>query len=86
MDDAIVRRRFDWMETTPSFAIVSAIAAIENVDPTDLPQVLGTPLYTYVDPEALDTLVTDDRHVALEVAVGDYRIRIDGDELRITDG
>lgn len=85
MDDVILRRRIDWTKTPPSIAIVKAIAAIENVDPIDLPAVSDVTLYAHVNPDALDTIVADDRHAVVSFPVGDYLIRIDGTELTIAD-
>ncbi|OLZ41499.1 hypothetical protein A6E15_11105 [Natrinema saccharevitans] len=82
MDDVTVRREFDWSETPPSIAIVVTIAEIENVDPIDLPTTVGTTLYSYVDPGALDALVDGER-VAVSFSMAGYRVRIDGTELTV---
>jgi hypothetical protein len=75
----------DWTKTPPSIAIVSAIAAIENVDPMDLPATSDVTLYTHVNPDALDTIAADERRAIVSFPVGDYLIRIDGSELTIAD-
>lgn len=48
-------------DTPPSIAIVQAIAALENVEPTDFQPALGIRLADQIDPEALDQLVTTTR-------------------------
>ncbi|NUB91121.1 hypothetical protein HT576_08815 [Haloterrigena sp. SYSU A121-1] len=42
-------------EKTPMYAVVSAVAEAEGIDPVNLP-----PLYNVVDPEALNALFTSD--------------------------
>ncbi|SEO61310.1 hypothetical protein SAMN05216388_101580 [Halorientalis persicus] len=69
-------------------AVVTAVARIEGVDPVDLSE----PVFAFVDPDALDTLVTSspaESNLSVtfeawghEIAIGgDGTIRIDG-ELR----
>lgn len=43
----------------PSIAIVKSIAIIEDRDPIDPPVDIGITLHEYIDPEALDQLVSD---------------------------
>ncbi|WP_255171742.1 HalOD1 output domain-containing protein [Natrononativus amylolyticus] len=78
-----VQSQYDWTRTSPSLAIVDAIAALENRAATDLPTALGVTLYDCVDPEALDTLVTASDEITLSFTVATYHVQIDGDELRI---
>lgn len=40
----------------PSRAVIEAVAAAEGVDPTDIEPPQYEPLYTVIDPEALDEL------------------------------
>lgn len=84
-DTTIVRRDHDWAATAPSTAIVEAIAAAEGVDSVALATDEDTPLYEYVDPDALNALVTDQRAngVTLTVTIGGYSVRIAGTELTI---
>lgn len=67
-------------ETTPaSIATVYAISAALDTDPIDCTTELGFTLYDYVDPEALDTLVTQteqDNAVTVELSVNEYLLRI----------
>lgn len=60
---------FDFAETPPSIAVVSAIADLENVQPSDLDFVL----HDHVDGDALDRLVADERDGSLEITC-----RVDG--------
>ncbi|QLG48269.1 HalOD1 output domain-containing protein [Natrinema halophilum] len=83
MGDELFCGRYVWSSTTPTVAIVNAIAGIENVDPTDLPVTLNTALYDHIDPEALDTLVTTSNDPKLSFAIDEYRIEIDGNQLFI---
>lgn len=77
----MIQHRFDWSSTSPSSAIIDAIAAIENVNPMDLDFVL----YRHIDPTALDTLVGTDERVAVSFSLEDYLISIDGNNLTVRD-
>ncbi|MDJ1433169.1 HalOD1 output domain-containing protein [Halostagnicola sp. A-GB9-2] len=65
-------------------ATLTALGTLEEVDPVELSDVLGTTLYDHVDPEALDTLVVGEERVNPSFLIDDYRVRIDGEELTIT--
>lgn len=82
--ETLFRRTYDWSVTAASTATIAALATLEEVDPVELSDVFGTPLYDHVDPEALDTLVAGEGHVTLSFLIDDYRVRIDGEELTIT--
>ena len=62
--------------------MIAAIAVLENVNPMDLEVVL----HDYIDPTALDALVSNEKPVALSFPFGDYRIRIDGNVLAVRGG
>ncbi|QLG27156.1 hypothetical protein HUG10_06180 [Halorarum halophilum] len=66
----------------PSIAVIEAIAAVENVEPDDLAFGGGLPLSEYIDPDALDSLVTHD-DVTISFTVAEYRIRIDGSHVGV---
>lgn len=60
----IVLNTGEWVrdtENTPVYAVVSAVAEVENTDPVELP-----PLYDAIDPEALNDLFTSRPDSALE--------------------
>lgn len=59
-------------DVAPSIAIVKAIAGIEDVDPADSQSELGFQLYDYVDPTALDRIISGDD--GNETATIDFRI------------
>ncbi|WP_049954731.1 HalOD1 output domain-containing protein [Halostagnicola larsenii] len=82
--EPLFRRTYDWSVTAASMATLTALGTLEEVDPVELPDVLGTTLYDHIDPEALDTLVTAEERVTLSFLIYDYRVRIDGEELAIT--
>lgn len=52
----VLRIRYDWSSTSPSTAVIEAVAFAKNQDPTGL-----EPLHEYVDFDALDTLVDSGR-------------------------
>lgn len=76
-----VHGQYDWSTSRPSIAVINAIAALENVDPTDLSVIL----HNHIDPEALDALVATDSHITISFTLNEYRVKIDGDKLVITD-
>ncbi|GAB7021010.1 hypothetical protein JCM18750_38720 [Halostagnicola bangensis] len=82
--ELLFRRTYDWSATVASMATLTALGTLEEVDPVELSDVLGTTLYDHVDPEALDTLVAGEKRVNLSFLIDDYRVRIDGEELTIT--
>jgi len=83
-DTAPVRSRYDRSRTSPSRAVVDALAAIEGVDPVALGHEREFTLYNYVDPGALDAILDGDG-VTVTVDVGGYRIRLTDDELTVTE-
>lgn len=56
MSSQIVRTRYDWNATRPSIAVVETVAAATGRAPTDM-----RPIYSVVEPEALDALVQPDQ-------------------------
>lgn len=73
----IVRSHHDWTTTSPSQAVIEAIATAEETTPGALARETGTTLYDYIDPEALDSLVDSDRDGSVEIS-------FDVDHLHIT--
>ena len=52
MEDVIVPSADDFTRSDPSLAVIERIAELEGTDPIEL----TPPLYTAVDPDALDSL------------------------------
>lgn len=82
--ERLVQRSHDWTETSPSVAVLEAIAAVEGVSPTDLHTDHNITLYDSVDLEALDALLTHDSEVTVSFTVDDYRVHISGELLTIS--
>lgn len=70
------RAHHDWTETTPSRAVIDALATVLECDPTDV-----GPLYDALDPDALDELLSRDADTGIVVAftVEGFRVRVGGD-------
>jgi hypothetical protein len=70
----------DFSGTSPTVAIVEAIAEHNGSDPTD-PLGDGSNLYDCLDPEALDALLSSSRAEALTVtfSFGQYRVAASSD-------
>lgn len=49
----------------------------------DVLERVATPLYAVIDPEALDSIITDNSPVTILFSYEGYHIRIDGDQLAI---
>lgn len=64
-------------------AILTALGTVEGVDPMELSDIFSAPLYDYINPEALDTLVSGEVQLNLPFLIGDYRVGINGEELLI---
>ena len=66
--------------SSPSLAVVEAIADLAGVDPTDLPEE-GVVLYEHVDPDALNALVAGrpDADVDVALTVAGYEVRVGPD-------
>lgn len=72
-DDTVdVSRGWDRIGRSPSIAVVEEIAALRDVEPTDLDIVL----YDSVDPEALDRLFLEQQTIDMEATLDldDYRV------------
>lgn len=82
--ETLVRQSYDWSKTPPSIAVLEALAAIENVHPTDLHAEAGIVLYDNVDLEALDALLNHESDVSVSFTVGNYLILIDGQLLTVS--
>ncbi|PCR90232.1 HalOD1 output domain-containing protein [Natrinema ejinorense] len=82
-DSESIDARYDWSQTAASMAVINAIAAIENTDPENRREELAITLHDHVNPEALDTVVTNDTSVSISFPIRDYEIRIDGNTLTI---
>ncbi|ELY64444.1 HalOD1 output domain-containing protein [Natrinema versiforme] len=67
-------------ETTPaSIAVVYAIAAALDTDPIECTTEHGFTLYDHIDPEALDSLMGDDRReesVTVELRLNEHLLRV----------
>jgi len=74
--NTVVRRSFDWATTLPSVAIVLVLSELTQ---HGMWGEEGGTLADYVDPDALDTIVTQRRGEAAAVglSVDGYRIRVD---------
>lgn len=75
--------RYEWGETSPSTAVIEALAAVENVPAPSLSDVLQGPLYEYVDPDALDSFVRESGDVTVSLMIDSYCVRIEGDRLTV---
>lgn len=75
-----VRSNFDRSEKAPSIAVVEAIAAIENVSPTDL----SMRLYDYINPNSLDELVDSESGVSVTFSVDQYQIQVNETTIAVT--
>jgi hypothetical protein len=56
-----IHAQFEWSSISPSVAVIETVAAAVDRDPTAI-----KPLYEFIDPDALDTLVLSDE--SLEAA------------------
>lgn len=68
---------------SPSLAVVEGIADLVGVDSSELADETGIVLYDYVNPDALNALVTEhpDVEVALSFTIDTYDVCIHRDEV-----
>ncbi|MFP8953906.1 HalOD1 output domain-containing protein [Natrialbaceae archaeon A-arb3/5] len=64
--------RIDDDTASVSIAIVNAVAAKREDDPTSLP-----PLYDWIDPDALDQLFTNGHELAISFEYDDHEISVE---------
>ena len=78
-EETTARRTFDWTETKPSAAVVEVVSNALRATPTDV-----EPLYTAVDPDALDKLLSDpdgrrdSTAVVVSFMFADRRVTVEG--------
>lgn len=78
------KTQYDWSNTVPSRAVINSIASIKNIEPAKLPIEEGITLYEYVDPESLDSLVTNDSSISITFTIDDCKIQIEGNEMTVS--
>lgn len=75
--DPLYATEFDFADRSPSSAVVTAVAEAADRDPAAI-----DPLYNYVDPDAIDTVVGSaalPAELDLQFRFADYRVRLQGD-------
>ncbi|ARS91478.1 HalOD1 output domain-containing protein [Natrarchaeobaculum aegyptiacum] len=72
----IVSDHDEWNGSTPSAAVLTAVAELEGDEPGSLPERLGYALYDYVDPEALDTILAHRPGVTVTFALEQYDVEV----------
>lgn len=72
-DDGAYRVLYDPEDVAPSTAVISAVAALTDTDPLDI-----EPLHSAIDPDALDTIATD------QPAEGDLKVTFNLDSHAVT--
>lgn len=71
---ALARREFDWSETRPS---VGVVLVLSDLSPPVLSQDQGPRLADYLDPDALDEVVTNaSDETTVYATVRDCRVRV----------
>ncbi|MFC7230857.1 HalOD1 output domain-containing protein [Saliphagus sp. GCM10025308] len=78
-----VQRRYDWSDVDPSMAVINALASLEDARPVNLSDEVDGTLCDFVDPEALDALVTDKSTISISFMITEYEVHIDGDKLQV---
>lgn len=86
-DKILVEKEYDKSEISPSTAVVEVIALVEDVDPVGLSTAEGITLHDYIDADALDRLLTDDRIDDLSIifSIDEYTVWMESDRITVTD-
>jgi hypothetical protein len=76
--EPVLETEFDWDSTSPSVAVVKAVASLENKEPSNL----DWTMYEYVDTEALNEMLRSnpeyDIHVELDVEQYEVELNDEG--------
>ncbi|GAA0219976.1 HalOD1 output domain-containing protein [Halobaculum roseum] len=75
---------YDWEEVEPTVAIFELIAKFEHEENTETVPFLNLPLHTYVDTDALTTLVQSNGLVSISLNISHYHVQIHGNTVEIT--
>lgn len=67
----VCRQEFNWSQTPPSVAVAYTIAALKNTDVVEI-----SPLYEYVNPQSLDSLVTAAEEITVSFTAYGYTIQL----------
>ncbi|WP_306059841.1 HalOD1 output domain-containing protein [Natronococcus wangiae] len=74
---------------SPHVAVIDALASLENIEPTAVDTELGIVLYDYIDPAALNSLVTsgtetNDVEISFEIDSDEtYSVTITADRVTV---
>lgn len=79
-----IQREYDWSNISPVVAVLESIAVFEHGDPGKTGEVLDSPLQTYVETDALETIATSDKPVAVNFSTPNYRIQVHRDTVSVT--
>lgn len=78
------KKEYDWREVEPSVAIIELITEFEHErGGQDDPTFLDPPLHTYVDTDALNTLVRSENTISIALEIARYTAQIRGSTIRI---
>ncbi|MFW6316849.1 MAG: HalOD1 output domain-containing protein [Halorubrum sp.] len=80
-DGSRVTREYNRSTTSPSTAVIEAIASIEDTDPLSLSLGGTLTLHDHFDPDALDGLFAHETagDMSISLTVGEYTVRIERD-------
>lgn len=70
-------REYDWADITPSTAVIYELAELENTTPRSLWEGSGATLFDYIDPDALNSLISNDTSTHVSFTVQKYDVSID---------
>lgn len=79
-----ILRQFEWSETPPSVAISKTIADFEQTDPMRTIGTADSPLYEYIDTDALDVLIASDTPLEITFPVSQYHVHVSGNTVCIS--
>ncbi|WP_418281921.1 HalOD1 output domain-containing protein [Halorubrum sp. DTA98] len=84
-EDTLIKTEYDPVVTSPSAAVIEAIASVKDTDPATLSEVAGITLYDYLDPDALNRLFTheDVDEISVTFSIDEYTVWMEGNKIAV---
>lgn len=77
-------QQYNWAETSPSVAVIDAIASLEGLPTSQMADQLDPPLGQIIPTDALDNLLNTNHMLSVEFGYDDYHVELNGDSVSVT--
>lgn len=79
-----IEQQYDWAETSPSVAVIDAIANIEGLPTSRMAEQLDPPLEQTLPTDAFNALLEANHAISVAFTFAAYHVRITGDIVSVT--